>query len=234
MELTQVYVEQVIIGALVLITVAVLATGAVPLPDKDMEATFGFAFLGAAYVAGILYDRIADSLLERLERRKRFKFVLKDSKPALPLVKDPFEEYGKKLSVEHRSLAYLEARMRILRALATLLPAMTLAFLLARDSSGRPLAMIAAPSIYLLFGLLCGAMEFPATNEFEKLKRWPPRSVWLEPAFFGLVAMTLLNVYVARDSCGVLIAIGGAVLALIAAWAWLRVYGTILHAIKGD
>lgn len=238
MELTQVYVEQVIIGAMVLVIAAILVTGVVWFPESSLgEIVAGGAFVGAAYVAGILYDRCADTLLERLERQNRVRFALKRLEQKFPFEKDPFEEYGKKLA---RNFPYLQSRMRILRALTTLVPLMALACLVARDPSGSGPAAMSAAAIYVLIGALCVVREYPTTYDYKKLNEelndvgLPPP--WREPAILGLAAMTLLNTtFAIRDFDRVralMIVLGGAVLTLVAGWAWLRVNDTAMYAIQ--
>lgn len=234
MELTQVYVEQVIIGAMVLVIAAILVTGVVWFPESSLgELVAGGAFIGAAYVAGILYDRCADTLLERLERQNRVRFALKRLGRTFPFEKDPFEEYGKKLV---RNFPYLQSRMRILRALTTLVPLMALACLVARDSSGSGPAAMSAAAIYVLIGALCVVREYPTTHDYVDLNDVGLPPPWREPAILGLAAMTLLNVsFAIRDSDRVralMIVLGGAVLTLVAGWAWLRVNDTAMYAIS--
>lgn len=235
MELTQVYVEQVIIGAMVLVIAAILVTGVVWFPEESLgEVVAGGAFIAAAYVAGILYDRCADTLLERLDRQNRVRFALKRFRRTFPLAGDPFRKYGNTLV---GNFPYLKSRMRILRALTTLVPLMALACLVARDPSDSGPATVSAAGIYVLIGVLCGLREYPTTHEFEKLNVVGLPPLWREPAILGLAAMTLLNVsFAIRDSDrlrALAIVLGGTVLTLIAAWAWLRVNDTVMRAIAG-
>jgi hypothetical protein len=74
---TEVYVEQVIIGFCVLVTVDLLLNGRLrDFSDKAIVA--GAIVIGAAYVVGILYDRCADSLLDRLDRWHRLAYAYRD------------------------------------------------------------------------------------------------------------------------------------------------------------
>src|SRR5215212_4594191 len=106
MEMTAVYVEQVIIGSLVLIAASLLVTGALPPVDNLKESVL---WIGAAYVIGILYDKCADTMLERVDRWNRISFAVDVGKlgDGDAVRDDLFPEYGKRHLLKSDMLAYL-------------------------------------------------------------------------------------------------------------------------------
>ena len=244
MQLTQMYIEQVLIGAMVIVTVIVLACGTLPAPPARLDQLAGgLLFIGCAYVVGIFYDRCADTLLERIERWNRIRFATEDV--PYPLTDDPFWEYGSKLKQSSDTQKYLQSRTRILRATTTLLPAMTLALLVWRRPGWPFPLLVCACAIYLVTGL-CDWLhtKVPTTNQWEKLNtlnRLPKREqrlIYFGPAVGGLAAMTALNLGVALSDdlwpWSVTIAFGGAVLTVITGWAWLRVAHTLMTLIRAE
>ena len=130
---TTLFVEQLIIGILLLLTGAAFILG----PDqlvkflKDMKNASdiiqGAAFVAFAYPLGILFDRIADTLTEGLYRhtvlalgRSRFKESQDDDPFPINVYRAEITKKGEKLT-EYSD--YLRHRMRILRSVAMLLPA---------------------------------------------------------------------------------------------------------------
>src|SRR5262249_2650788 len=99
MKHTAVYVEQVIIGFCVLVIVDVLLTGRVPSLSKE-GLLEGAIVIGASYVVGILYDRCADSLLDRVDRWNRITYATRgaaaDGIHRPYWRKDPFPEFSSK------------------------------------------------------------------------------------------------------------------------------------------
>jgi hypothetical protein len=130
MNTTELFVDQVLIGAVVLF-VGIMVIDPQRVHDlSNPSLTFGAIFLGAAYLVGILYDRFADTLLEDLERHHRILFLLRGREPNTK--KDPFpeEKYRARLLDKEgaaKHAAYLRTRMRLARAVATLCPAVGVA-----------------------------------------------------------------------------------------------------------
>lgn len=131
MRTTELFVEQVLIGLAVLFTVGLLVN---QLAVKAF-LTSGLGelalVLGGAYLIGIVYDRLADTLLGDLEQHQRLLFALRhlDDEPA---PSDPFPEDRYRMEVLDSPEAsahaqYLRSRMRLTRSLATVLPALTVA-----------------------------------------------------------------------------------------------------------
>lgn len=94
MKTTELFVEQTLTGFMI------LTAAAVPflewetleeLPEVDLSSAAGA--IGVAYLLGVIFDRFADTLLERFNRWKRILFAieLKEENKALS-PDDPFPE----------------------------------------------------------------------------------------------------------------------------------------------
>jgi hypothetical protein len=171
MKTTELFVEQILIGALV------LAAGLLPWwPElrpvlTGLSGVLGLAggavALGAAYLLGIVFDRLADTLLEELERHQRLRFALawpalreKEPPASASEWSDPFPEGALRLAALRDPgpvvewLDYHRSRIRLSRALALFLPALTFAAVLAgaRRPPGpdalNPAWMLVVPVVY--------------------------------------------------------------------------------------
>jgi hypothetical protein len=178
LKTTELYIEQVIIGLLVL---SIAALPWVPeLKDTlgGINIAEGSVLLGVAFLLGIPFDRFADTLSERLDRHNRLQFALDKwvgnafpkPKPAPELhelVHDIFAEDDFRLKVLKDKDAlvnwidYHRSRIRLVRALAVYGPALTLSLTLAmsRRVNGMPpdkiyiwLSITAAA--YVLWGII--------------------------------------------------------------------------------
>ena len=255
MRQTEIYVEQVIIGFCVLVIVDVLLTGRVPQPS-DKGLLTGAIVIGASYVVGILYDRCADSLLERFDRWNRIRFAVRGTPddhmtpPAWP--SDPFPQFSRKLSVKEEA-AYLKSRLRLMRAMTTLVPAMTIAVLVARASffpRPCPLVLIATVGMYFLVALL-SREEVPRTDdknltEYVRSRRRTPHEGkirlrfapggWTEPAVIGWFLLSAEAIAIAAWSGdwpeGFVIAVAGMLLTLLVAWSWVRISYTFMSLLR--
>lgn len=132
MKTTELFVEQVLIGLVVIATAALMVSS--DLFDSLLGADLGaFAALAAgAYLVGIVYDRLADTLLEDLERHNKLLFALGLHYQRPHDTGDPFEEDKLRNRLLYTGEAsdyahYLRSRMRLTRALTTLAPAMGVA-----------------------------------------------------------------------------------------------------------
>jgi hypothetical protein len=149
---TDLFVEQVLIGALLLSAALLpwlpeLAARRAGL-DGIAGLLGGAIALGAAYLLGIVGDRLADTLTEGLERHHRLRFALawpalqdrERPRTALDWV-DPFPEDALRLAVLRDAAAvvawldYHRSRVRLTRALAVFLPAVTVAAVLGAAGS---------------------------------------------------------------------------------------------------
>lgn len=165
MKTTELFIEQLIIGILVVSTGIALGIGPVSTSEwftslKDVnEIVKGAAFFALAYPIGILFDRVADTLLEGAYQhmvlvRANPNFETHSKKDPFPLHKYHMKVMKEKSDiVEHAG--YLRHRMRILRSVVVLLPAMTIAILLHKIGENAPWsgAMIIIIATYAaLFG----------------------------------------------------------------------------------
>jgi hypothetical protein len=143
----ELFIEQVLIGAVMLLAAGLPWTPEILRlvrgPDALLGLGGGAALVGAAYLLGILGDRLADTLTEEIERHQRVRFaltrVLAAAGPArrLPPLSgsgwdDPFPEDRLRMAVLREAPAvvqwmdYHRSRVRVTRALAVWLPAVTL------------------------------------------------------------------------------------------------------------
>lgn len=177
MKTTELFVEQVLIGFLVLLVPAFVFWNDVrefllKKSDTSLEliATGGL-LIGTAYLIGMVYDRIADTLLQHLESHGRLQFALArfkvkgeedngDSFEHYTVPKrDPFRDGKYRIVVLSNSQAtaqmeYLRSRIRLTRAMATIIPALTVALLLAIDKERTgsvwwTIAAVTIPFVYL-------------------------------------------------------------------------------------
>lgn len=133
MKTTEIFVEQVLIGLMVLFAAGALVHP--PLVEtilKMDDLTALAAVVAAAYLVGIVWDRIADTILEGLERHNRLSIALDECESGVPYIGDPFPEnrYRMRLFSSEAALDYahyLRIRMRLTRSLATLAPALSIA-----------------------------------------------------------------------------------------------------------
>lgn len=135
MKTTEIFIEQVLIGLLVLFIVGILALPG--LADEIVDTAwngFGTAaiLVAAAYIVGIVYDRTADTLLEDLERHHRLAFALRELASGTAPGDDPFPENRYRVNLFRSEAAvdqahYLRIRLRLTRSLATLTPALSVA-----------------------------------------------------------------------------------------------------------
>jgi hypothetical protein len=142
MNTAQLHVEQVLIGALVLFA------GLLPwVPElvvyleqagNVVDLVAGATAIGAAYLIGILFDRLADTVTERLERHHRLRFAL-DRRfihkcdgwtPGSPW-SDPFPEDDYRMRALRQPgpvvawIDYHRSRLRLSRSMALYLPVVT-------------------------------------------------------------------------------------------------------------
>ncbi len=146
MKSTEIFVEQVLIGGMVLVMFSPLVGDdvlALLAPIGGVQAVAaGAALLGAAYLVGIVYDRWADTVLEDIEQHGRWTRVQwwqRNPRKA----DDPFPEGRYRMRLLDRSAAadyagYLRSRVRLSRALASLLPGLCVAYVLWKTRAASP------------------------------------------------------------------------------------------------
>lgn len=192
MKTTEIFVEQVLIGAVVLAAVGLpfvpqqLAlwnqTGAA----KDF-LTILVSLIGVAYLLGIISDRFADSLLARLERLNRIRFAVGKLKKKPEPAVDYFAEARLKIQIMSAGgptadwMNYLRSRIRLTRALAVFLPALTVsAILLVDEKTDRSLTAslnAAAGNNDARYSVLAATAVFYLLAFFlRKVARPPPRT----------------------------------------------------------
>jgi hypothetical protein len=235
MKTTEVFVEQVLIGLLVMLNLALMLPPEVTnqvkaLDNAVLEAMFVAAAIATAYLVGIVFDRCADTLLEDIERHCRLKTALQGKTP--PIESDPFPEDKYRMKVLLNSEAasysnYIRTRLRLTRAMAILIPALSVSFLLSK-TRGRiadPTWVAAAVSLGVIYGGALVAQLIrskrikasdgstfwykpPRTNDREAVNEYLAEKLsqkktllWgfaaCEPAFWGFIAVTVLGLALA-------------------------------------
>ena len=210
MKTTELFVEQVLIGALV------LAAALLPWwrevsslfgPNGIGTVGAGVAALGVAYLLGIPCDRLADTLTEDLERHHRLRFAL--AWPALRDVapphketswKDPFPEDDLRLKVLRDAepvvawLDYHRSRVRLTRALTVFVPATAFAAVLTVARLAPPPGwapelrwIVLVPVVYALVVLLGRRRRDSAATLDARRPVWPlaPRTNQPEAYHYG-------------------------------------------------
>jgi hypothetical protein len=264
MKTTELFVEQTLTGFLVLTAAAAPfipwgALGELPEDAKGgIDISSAAGAIGAAYLLGVIFDRFADTLLERFNRWNRLLFaieLIEDNKALSP--EDPFPEDRLQIEVIHEGnqawewMDYLRSRIRIARAMAAFVPALTISIALAmglRDREGTVKAVLAI----VVAGYL---VAFLVSRILEKSSRRMPKTYHLnsvqdleharammrvtrEPAFW--LALFLIAVGVAliplgsdagRDAMAGVLATG-TVLSGISAWVWWRTTGTFMQFLR--
>lgn len=201
MKTTELFVEQVFVGFLVLLIAAL------PFHPELLEqfgaandlGTFGgiavaAGLVGTAYLLGVVFDRLADSLLRGLDQHNRLRFALRGLKTWPDTWQDPFAEDRLRIRVFAKGgalvdwLDYLRSRIRLTRALATFGPGITLALVLATARTREnpalawwlvvvPIAYVVLPTTLYSAALLLwpGRVETPSTGKGKKVRRYGGR-----------------------------------------------------------
>lgn len=139
MKTTEVFVEQVLVGAMVLFTAMLvfLPETVVCFPVLPSRAiSLGVVLTGVCYLLGIVFDRVADTLTDDLAVHNRVRFalrVLAGTAPWLSTWVDPYPEDRLRIrgfratEAENDYEHYLRVRIRLARAVAVYLPALSAA-----------------------------------------------------------------------------------------------------------
>lgn len=186
MKTTEVFVEQVLIGLLVILNLGLILCPDIAAKAEHPDITSSVAVIATAYLVGIVFDRFADTLLEDIERYSRLKLALKGKK--LLLDNDPFPEDQYRMKVfQNREASsytnYLRSRIRLSRAMAILIPGLSVSFLLSktRESMDRSWWIAAAVSVGLIYsGALVAQLIRGKKNESkdESGKKKKTAIVW--------------------------------------------------------
>jgi hypothetical protein len=264
MKTTELFVEQTLTGFLV------LSAGAAPflsweklqkLPGDvkgGIDISSAAGAIGAAYLLGVIFDRFADTLLERFNRWNRLLFAIglkEDGKALSP--DDPFPEDRLQIEVIKEGdeawewMDYIRSRIRVSRALTAFVPALTLSLELAigfRDRSDMVKGALA-----FVVAAYCSA--FVASQVLERSRVRLPKTYDLhtpedcrkaragmratrEPvSWLGVVLLAfgvvLIAVGPAPSRVGMAAVLAtGAVLTAISAWTWWRTTGTFMQYLR--
>jgi hypothetical protein len=264
MKTTELFVEQTLTGFLV------LTAGAAPflsweslqkLPDEargGLDISSAAGAIGAAYLLGVIFDRFADTLLERPNRWNRLLFAieLKEENKALS-PDDPFPEDRLQIEVIHEGdeawewMDYLRSRIRVARAMTAFVPALTLSMALAMGFRDRPgmiravLAIVVAAYVttFLVSQILeRSSRRLPKTYDLHtdedcqgaraKMRATGEPTFWLGVFLLALgLGLIPLGTGPGRAAMAAMLATG-AVLSAISAWAWWRTTETFMQFLR--
>ncbi len=193
MKTTEVFVEQVIIGFIVLGVIVLLAPADLldiwPPGRNTADGTGQTSFLqqigiggvlvGVAYLLGIVYDRVADTLFQHWEQHGRLQVALGNQRDAeLQQKGDPFpEDRIRYVILKNSGLAdhagYLRTRLRLTRALATLIPAIGVAAM-----PHLPFSRSATAAAWGLLAIYAGVFAFTllSSKALRKKGLLPPKT----------------------------------------------------------
>jgi hypothetical protein len=256
MKTTELYLEQTFIGALIMVIFSApwlpdLPTGSQHQSWIQVVTTSSIA-LGLAFWLGIPFDRLADTLSERLERHNRLRFALKNPLPAGNRSGDdifPEDEMVVTCRRESASvvswLDYHRSRIRLARAMAVYGPALAVMLTVATVKPpvepaywyGAAYGVIALSYIVWAF-LAQGGKEIARTSAASKYARdWgygvkgslggDSRIWWHERKviavpFLLLVGAIVLGLY-GKEFVAFGVACVAAGLTVLSAWAWWRI-----------
>jgi aromatic ring-cleaving dioxygenase len=164
-KLGELFFEQVLIGLVVL---GVLGLPFAPelmsqAKVSDISTILGVAggavILGVAFILGLVFDRVADSLADRLDTHNRLCYTLRQEKPRQP---DPYPEDAYRVAVLKLEkdvvvwMNYHRSRIRVARALMVYGPAVALAavvgaarIVVPQHVVSSPLWLLAVPLTYI-------------------------------------------------------------------------------------
>ncbi|HJU41393.1 MAG TPA: hypothetical protein VJ691_01215 [Vicinamibacterales bacterium] len=264
MKSTELFVEQTLTGFLVLSAAAAPFVGLEMVQQVSDEATGGLDIgeaagaIGAAYLLGVIFDRFADTLLERFNRWNRLLFAieLREKNEGLS-PHDPFPEDQLQIEVIHQGgeawewMDYLRARIRTARAMAAFVPAVTISLALVAGFPGR----VGMAQAVLGIVLAAYVLSFVASRILEKSARRLPKTYELrsegdceharammrtlkEPVFWLGVFLFALGVSLIvlapgddRVTMAYVLATGG-VLGGISGWVWWRTTITFMQFLR--
>jgi hypothetical protein len=261
MKSTELFVEQTLTGFLVLTAAAAPFISMETLQKLPDDAKGGIDIgsaagaIGAAYLLGVVFDRFADTLLERLNRWNRLQFAMEIMKDGeAPSTEDPFPEDRLQIEVIRQGdqawewMDYLRSRIRIARAMAAFVPALTLSLMLSIGLRDQPKAINAALIVivvaYLASFLASRILErssqrLPKTYELKSDADWQHVSRMMrttkEPvAWLAVLLMALgigLIVIGPTPGWGTMAAIlaAGTFLTGISGWTWWRTTMTFMQ-----
>jgi hypothetical protein len=264
MKTTELFVEQTLTGFLVLTAAAApfLSWESLQkLPDDaqgGIDISSAAGAIGIAYLLGVIFDRFADTLLERLNRWNRLLFAIelkKENKALSP--DDPFPEDQLQIEVIHQGdeawewMDYIRARIRLARAMTAFVPALTVSMELAMGLRDRPgiikavLAIVVAAYVaaFVVSQILeRSSWRLPKTYDLHsdedcrgaraRMRAVREPALWLGVFLLALgLGLIPLGAGPARTSMAAVLATG-AVLTAISAWAWWRTTETFMQFLR--
>jgi hypothetical protein len=164
MKTAELLVEPLLIGYSVLVLAALLAS-----PDLEkwlLSVSLDKVATAAAfaYFVGVIFDRVADTILGPLNHHHRLQFALDEITDDRAPAGDPFPEEAYHIRTmqsewawEHTS--YLRSRIRLLRALVVLTPALGIAVAVRLSEPGTVVRFVAVLIVlvtYLVIGINAG------------------------------------------------------------------------------
>ncbi len=168
MKLGELFFEQVLIGLLLLLVIALPFAPELMSSARlsDVNTILGLAggalVLGLAFVLGLVFDRVADSLADRLDTHNRLCYTLRQEKLRQKERRpDPYPEdaYRRATMNVERWINYQRSRIRVARALMVYGPALTMAAVFAAmrivesdRAALSPRWLLAVPLAYIVAG----------------------------------------------------------------------------------
>lgn len=261
MKTTEIFVEQVLIGAMVLLTIAIPFFDHIFLwlsstSDVLAQIAMGGAFLGAAYLIGIIYDRCSDTMLQDIERHMRLRFADSVCKHRDVQGDDPFPEDEYRVRILRVSAAveyanYLRTRIRLTRAICTLIPAIAAALVLffVRESELSEVIWYAVFASTIVVYLLAIGSKIPGKGDHAGLIRGyrPPKTkdlakytkrggvLWfvaqerLSAALLVVTSLGAASAIMAERVELVAIPVAGVILTILIGWVWWRISRTFFQ-----
>ena len=261
MKLGELFFEQVLIGLLMFAGLVLpFAPDLMSAKLADVNTMLGVAggalILAVAFVLGLVFDRVADSLADRLDTHNRLCYALRQKKTRQP---DPYPEDAYRITVLKFEkdvvmwMNYHRSRIRVARALMVYGPALamaavvgTAALAVPNDMSSSLAWLLVVPLAYVAAGwVLAARKKLPKTydnlNDYATVHRnlISPRdhrgaagAAWIllkEPLVLAetVVSLIALALALATRSVGPIVT-GVALVALtvLSAWTWWRISTT--------
>ena len=259
MGTTELQAEQVIVGGVVLAAVLLPWTPEIVTAlnvNRGMsQLVAGAGVVFVAYVLGVVFDRLADTLTDWLERVQRLRFVeyALQSGQASEAAPDPFPENLLRMHVLGIGgdlsawVDYHRSRMRIARALAVYMPFVTWSLVVGMirlHHRPRPSLHLMWPAALALFVMVLAAhllekrLKAPRTDDPAQKRRAflaEHPTLWAHPAIWCSATLVIAAVTVAAYVESVRSMLGGRVivptvaagaLAAASGWAWWRISWT--------
>jgi hypothetical protein len=136
MKTTEIFIEQVIIGFIVLAICLLPVHSAIESYSSGKDVFVVVAAVGVAYLLGIIFNRYADACVQRYEQHLRARYAIELS-PLPDEPADPFPEDRYRIQQLRAGSGviewfnYLRSTIRLSRALAVFTPGLTLAGVMA-------------------------------------------------------------------------------------------------------